>query len=58
MLMMKPSCKRSDGVAMSNVVDKVLKLRDVCDVKTLRKTMMFDEGTTNGTSLWLAKILF
>ena len=29
---------------MSNVVDKVLKLRDVCDVKTLRKTMMFDEG--------------
>jgi len=43
---------------MSNVVDKVLKLRDVCDVKTLRKTMMFDEGTTNGTSLWLAKILF
>lgn len=51
MLMMKPSCKRSDGVAMSNVVDKVLKLRDVCDVKTLRKTMVFDEGTTNGTSL-------
>lgn len=49
--MMKPSCKRLDGVAMSNVVDKVLKLRDVCDVKTLRKTMMFDEGTTNGTSL-------
>lgn len=58
MLMMKPSCKRSNGVAMSNVVDKVLKLRDVCEVKTLRKTMMLDEGTTKGTSLWLAKILF